>query len=99
MLSHKQKRAALKKNIEHARGMARRLRAEGVDGITLTHYADEESFRAMKLPEEGDDFNVRHPEDVIRELIAQLPVSGVGAGSGRSDAAGRRGSAPLWPNG
>ena len=56
MLSDKQKRAALKKNIEHARGMARRLRAEGVDEITLTHYADEESFRAMKLPEEGDDF-------------------------------------------
>jgi hypothetical protein len=56
MLSHKQKRAALKKNIEHARGMARHLRAEG---ITLTHYADDESFRAMKLPEEGDDFEYR----------------------------------------
>ena len=58
-LSHKQKRAALRKNIAYARGMARRLRAEGVDGITLTHYADEESFRAMKLPEEGDDFEYR----------------------------------------
>ena len=41
----------------------------------------------------------RMPEDVVRELIAQLPVSGVGAGSGRSDPAGRRSSAPLWPNG
>ena len=40
--------------------MARRLRAEGVDEITLTHYADEESFRAMKLPEEGDDFEYRN---------------------------------------
>ena len=59
MLSDKQKRAALRKNIEHARGMARRLRAEGVDEITLTHYADEDSFRAMKLPEEGDDFEYR----------------------------------------
>jgi hypothetical protein len=59
MLSDKQKRVALKKNIEHARGMARRLRAEGVDEMTLTHYADEESFRAMKLPEEGDDFEYR----------------------------------------
>ena len=25
----------------------------------MTHYADEESFRAMKLPEEGDDFEYR----------------------------------------
>ena len=30
--------------------------AEGVDEITLTHYADEKAFRAMKLPEQGDDF-------------------------------------------
>src|SRR3954466_4175669 len=59
MLSDKQKRAALRKNIEHARDMARRLRAEGVDEITLTHYADEKSFRAMKLPVEGDDFEYR----------------------------------------
>ena len=59
MLSGKQKRAALKKNIKHARDMARQLRADGVEGITLTHYADEESFRAMKLPDEGDDFEYR----------------------------------------
>jgi hypothetical protein len=59
MLSDKQKRAALRKNIAYARGMARRLRAEGVDGITLTHYADEESFRAMKPLKEGDDFEYR----------------------------------------
>ena len=44
MLSDKQKRAALKKNIEHARRMARRLRADGVDEITLTYYADEDPF-------------------------------------------------------
>jgi len=59
MLSAKQRRIALKKNIEHARDMARRLRADGADEITLTYYADEESFRAMKLPEEGDDFEYR----------------------------------------
>ncbi len=59
MLSDKQKRAALKKNIKHARDMARQLRADGVEGITSTHYADEESFRAMKLSEEGDDFEYR----------------------------------------
>ena len=47
MLSHKQKRAALKKNIEYARGMARRFR-EDVDGITLTHYADNEPFHATR---------------------------------------------------
>src|SRR5215207_11335066 len=59
MLSDKQKRAALKKNIKHACDMARQLHADGVEGITLTHYADEESFRAMKLPDEGDDFEYR----------------------------------------
>jgi MoxR-like ATPase len=41
----------------------------------------------------------RLPDDVIRELLAQLPLSGVATGSSRSDPAGRRGSAPLWPNG
>ena len=56
MLSDKQRRTALKKNIAHARDMARRLLADGVEEITLTYYADEGSFRAMKLPEEGDDF-------------------------------------------
>src|SRR3954453_20772945 len=59
MLSEQQRQTALKKDIEYARAMARRLRAEGVEGITLTHYADEESFHAMKLPEEGDDFEYR----------------------------------------
>ena len=58
MLSEQQRRTALKKNIEYARAMARRLRSEGVEGITLTHYADEESFHAMWLPE-GDDFEYR----------------------------------------
>jgi hypothetical protein len=59
MLSDKQRRTALKKNIAHARDMARRLLADGVEEITLTYYADEGSFRAMKLPEEGDDFEHR----------------------------------------
>jgi hypothetical protein len=56
MLSGKRRQEALKKNIEHAHNMARDLRAEDVDEITLTYYADEESFRAMKLLEQGDDF-------------------------------------------
>ncbi len=59
MLSDKQRRTALKKNIALARDMARRLLADGVEEITLTHYADEGSFRAMRLPEEGDDFEHR----------------------------------------
>ena len=59
MLSEQQRRTALKKNIEYARAMARCLRAEGVDGVTLTHFADEASFHAMRLPEEGDDFEYR----------------------------------------
>jgi hypothetical protein len=59
MLSDKQRRTALKKNIAHARTMARRMRADGVEGITLTFYADEGSFNAMKLPEEANDFQYR----------------------------------------
>ena len=59
MLSGKKRQEALKKNIEHAHNMARELRAEDVDDITLTYYDNEESFRAMKLPEEGDDFGFR----------------------------------------
>ena len=59
MLSDKKRRTALKKNIAHARDMARRLLAEGVEEVTLTYYADEGSFRAMRLPEEGDDFEFR----------------------------------------
>ncbi len=46
MLSDKQRRTALKKNIEHAHDMARRLRADGMEEITLTHYADEKSHFA-----------------------------------------------------
>ncbi len=56
MLSDQQRQTALKKNIEYARATARDLLADGVEEITLTHYADEEAFRAMKLPEQGDDF-------------------------------------------
>ena len=59
MLSGKQRQKALKKNIEHAHNMARDLRAEDADDVTLTYYDNEESFRAMKLPEEGDDFGFR----------------------------------------
>jgi hypothetical protein len=59
MLSDKQRRTALKKNIAHARDMARRLLADGVEEITLTYYADEGSFRAMRLPQESDDFEFR----------------------------------------
>jgi hypothetical protein len=49
MLSDKQRQKALKKNIEHAHNMARGLRADDVDDVTLTYYDDEGSFRAMKL--------------------------------------------------
>ncbi len=59
MLSDKEKRTALRKNTALARKMVRQLLADGVEEITLTHYADEGSFRAMKLPEEGDDFEHR----------------------------------------
>ena len=59
MLSGKQRQEALKKNIEHAHNMARDLRAEDADDVTLTYYDNEELFRAMKLAEEGGDFSFR----------------------------------------
>jgi hypothetical protein len=59
MLSDKQRRTALKKTTAYAHDLARRLLADGVEEITLTHYTDEGSFRAMKLAVEGDDFEHR----------------------------------------
>ena len=44
MLSGKQRQEALKKNIEHAHNMARDLRAEDVDDVTLTYYDNENPF-------------------------------------------------------
>ena len=75
MLSDKQRRTALKKNIALARDMARRLLADGVEEITLTHYADEGSFRAMRLPEEGDDFE--HRQRTNAELAKVMLAHGL----------------------
>ena len=75
MLSDKQRRTALKKNIALARDMARRLLADGVEEITLTHYADEGSFRAMRLPEEGDDFE--HRQRTNTELAKVMLAHGL----------------------
>ena len=38
---------------------AKKLRADGVEEITLTYYADEESFRRMRLDVETEDFLFR----------------------------------------
>jgi hypothetical protein len=59
MLSEKQKRIALKKNIEYIRDNTRRLRDDGVEEVTLTWYADEDSFHKMRTSQEGDDFDYR----------------------------------------
>ena len=56
MLSDEQKRVALKKNMEAMSKEAKKLRADGVEGITLTYYADEESFQKMRLEVETEDF-------------------------------------------
>ena len=74
MLSAKQRRTALKKNIEYARDMGRRLRAEGVEEITLTHYADEESFRAMRLPQVSDDLEYRQ---LVNAETAKIMINGL----------------------
>ena len=72
MLSDKQRQLARRKNIAQVRRMARQLLADGVEEVTLTHYADEGSFRAMKLPEEGDDFNHRQRTnaDMAKVMLA-----------------------------
>jgi len=75
MLSDKQKRIALKKNTALARDMARRLLPDGVEEITLTHYADEGSFHAMKLSEEGDDFE--HRQRTNTELAKVMLAHGL----------------------
>ena len=75
MLSDKQRRIALKKNIAHARDIARRLLADGVEEVTLTYYADEGSFRAMRLPEEGDDFE--HRQRTNAELARVMLAHGL----------------------
>jgi hypothetical protein len=75
MLSDKQRRIALKKNIAHARDIARRLLADGVEEVTLTYYADEGSFRAMRLPEEGDDFE--HRQRTNTEIAKVMLVHGL----------------------
>jgi hypothetical protein len=72
MLSEKQRRTALKKNVEYARDMAGRLWAEGVERITLTYFADEESFHAMRLPEGGDDFDY---QQMVTAEIAKIMIA------------------------
>ncbi len=59
MLSDEQKRVALKKNMEAMGKEAKKHRANGVEGITLTYYADEESFQKMRLEVETEDFAFR----------------------------------------
>jgi hypothetical protein len=59
MLSDEQKRVALNNNMKIMSRDAKKLRADGVEEITLTYYADENSFRKMRLDVETDDFDFR----------------------------------------
>jgi hypothetical protein len=59
MLSDKQRRLALKKNMETMSKEAKKLRADGVEETTLTYYADEKSFRKMRLDVETENFAFR----------------------------------------
>ena len=59
MLSDEQKRVALKKNMETMSKDAKKLRADGVEEVTLTYYTDEESFQKMRLDVETDDYGFR----------------------------------------
>ena len=59
MLSDEQKRIALNNNMKIMSKDAKKLLADGVEEITLTYYADEISFRKMRLDVETDDFDFR----------------------------------------
>src|SRR3712207_87632 len=59
MVSEKQRRTAIKKNIEYARAMAPRPRAAGSGGITRTRFSCGGAFHGRRPPEEGDDFEYR----------------------------------------
>jgi hypothetical protein len=59
MLSDEQKRIALDNNMKIMSNDAKKLLADGVEEITLTYYADEISFRKMRLDVETDDFDFR----------------------------------------
>ena len=59
MLSDEQKRIALDNNMKIMSKDAKKLLADGVEEITLTYYADEISFRKMRLDVETDDFDFR----------------------------------------
>src|SRR3954462_7846142 len=48
------------------------FRPKPIGGETLTHYADEESFHAMRLPEEGDDFEYRQ---MVNAETAKLMIA------------------------
>jgi hypothetical protein len=59
MLSDEQKRIALNNNMKIMSKDAKKLLADGVEEIILTYYADEISFRKMRLDVETDDFDFR----------------------------------------
>ena len=59
MLSDEQKRIALDNNMKIMSNDAKKLLADGVEEIILTYYADEISFRKMRLDVETDDFDFR----------------------------------------
>src|SRR3954454_20657653 len=72
MLSEEQKRMALKKNIEYIRENTRRFRDDGGEEVTLTWYADENSFHRMRTSEEGDDYEYRQ---LIVKEAAKIIIS------------------------
>ena len=59
MLSDQQKRVYFKKNMEIMNNQTKKLRDDGVEEIALTYYADEKSYRKMRLDVKMENFVFR----------------------------------------
>ena len=59
MLSDQQKRVDFKKNMETMSNQTKKLRDDGVEEIALTYYADEKSYRKMRLDVKMENFVFR----------------------------------------
>ena len=59
MLSDQQKRVDFKKNMETMGNQTKKLRNDGVEEIALTYYADEKSYRKMRLDVKMENFVFR----------------------------------------
>ena len=69
MLSDQQKRVDFKKNMEIMSSQTNKLRDDGVEEIALTYYADEKSYRKMRLDVKVENFVFRQMMTVEADKV------------------------------